>query len=115
MVQKFQRRLCGIAGFLNHDGKLEMAKSALSSLPMVYMCCLDIPITIKDQVVKYMRHYLWRKNDNDVQAQGKAPVAWNKICRPKNHGGPCLEMNTGDHDSFGKAAVGHFPKVFHNM
>jgi hypothetical protein len=83
MVQKFQRRLCGIAGFLNYDGKLEMAKSALSSLPMVYMCCLDIPITIKDQVVKYMRHYLWRKNDNDVQAQGKAPVAWNKICRPK--------------------------------
>jgi hypothetical protein len=54
---------------------------------MFYMCCLDILVTTKDQVVKYMRHCLWRKKNNDVQAQGKAMVGWNKICRPKNRGG----------------------------
>jgi hypothetical protein len=83
MVKRVQRRLCGIEDFLNYGGKLEMFKSVLSSLLMFYMCCLDIPVTIKDQVVKYMRHCLGRKK-NDVQAQGKALVAWNKICRPKN-------------------------------
>jgi hypothetical protein len=61
MVKRVQRRLCGIEDFLNYGGKLEMFKSVLSSLLMFYMCCLDIPVTIKDQVVKYMRHCLWRK------------------------------------------------------
>jgi hypothetical protein len=64
-----------------------MVKSVLSSLPMFYICCLGIPVTIKDQVIKYMRHCLWRKTNNDIQAHGKALVARNKICRPKDQGG----------------------------
>jgi hypothetical protein len=64
-----------------------MVKSVLSSLPMFYMCYLDIPVTIKDQVIKYLRHCLWRKKNNDVQAKGKALVARNKISRPKDQGG----------------------------
>jgi hypothetical protein len=87
MVQRVQHKLCGIADFLNYGGKIEMVKSVLSSLPMFYMDFLDIPVTIKDQVIKYMRHCLWRKRNNDVQAQGQALVAWSKICRPKKQGG----------------------------
>jgi hypothetical protein len=60
MVQRVQHKLCGIADFLNYGGKIEMVKSVLSSLPMFYMDFLDIPVTIKDQVIKYMRHCLWR-------------------------------------------------------
>jgi hypothetical protein len=87
MVQRVQTRLGGIADFLNYGGKLQMVKSVLASLPIFFMCCLDVPVTIKDQVIKYMRHCLWRKKNTDVQAKGNALVSWKKICRPKEQGG----------------------------
>jgi hypothetical protein len=64
-----------------------MVKSVLASLPIFFMCCLDVPVTIKEQVIKYMRHCLWRKRTADVQAKGSALVSWKKICRPKDQGG----------------------------
>jgi hypothetical protein len=87
MVSRVQKRICGIVEFLNYGGKLQLVKFVLASLPIFFMCCLDVPITIKDQVIKYMRHYLWRNKNNDVQERGNALVAWDKICKPKDHGG----------------------------
>jgi hypothetical protein len=80
-------KLGGIADFLNYGGKLQLVKSVLASMPIFFMCCFDVPVTIKDQVVKYMRHCLWRKKKIDVQANGTALVAWKKNCRPKERGG----------------------------
>ena len=87
IVQRVERRLCGIADFLNYGGKLQLVKSVLSSLPLFYMSYLEVPIAIKDQIIKYMRYCLWRKKTDDVQAKGQALVSWDKICRPKNQGG----------------------------
>jgi hypothetical protein len=87
IVQRVQSRLGGIADFLNYGGKLQMVKSVLASFPIFFMCCLDVPVTIKEQVIKYMRHCLWRKRTADVQAKGSALVSWKKICRPKDQGG----------------------------
>jgi hypothetical protein len=50
MVQRVERRLCGIADFLDYGWKLLMVKSVLASLPIYYMSCLDIPITINNHV-----------------------------------------------------------------
>jgi hypothetical protein len=75
MVSRVERRLCGIADFLNYGGKLELVKSVLSSLPIFYMCTLEIPVTILEQLVKYMRHCLWRKKNHDVQARGNALIS----------------------------------------
>jgi hypothetical protein len=87
MVNRVERRLCGIADFLDYGGKLLMVKSVLASLPIFFMCCLDIPVSIKEQLIKYMRHCLWRKKNGEVQSNGPALVSWDKICRPKNQGG----------------------------
>ena len=87
IVNRVERRLCGIADFLNYGGKLEMVKSVLASLPIFFMCTLEVPVSIKEQVIKYMRHCLWRKKNNDVQVKGSALVAWTKVCRPKEQGG----------------------------
>jgi hypothetical protein len=87
MVCRVEKRLCGIANFLDYGGKLLMVKSVQYSLPIFFMCCLDIPISVKEQLIKYMRHCLWRKKSGDVQSNGPALVAWEKICRPKNQGG----------------------------
>jgi hypothetical protein len=87
MVSRVDRRLCGIADFLNYGGKLELVKSVLSSLPIFFMCYLEIPVTILEQMVKYMRHCLWRKKNQDVQARGNALISWDKVCKPKKQGG----------------------------
>jgi hypothetical protein len=50
MVNRVERRLCGIADFLDYGGKLLMVKSMLASLPIFFMCCLDIPVSIKEQI-----------------------------------------------------------------
>jgi hypothetical protein len=87
MVQRVEKRLCGIVNFLDYGGKLLMVKSVLASLPISYMACLDIPVTIKDQIVKYMRHCLWRKRNTEVQSRGPALIAWTTVCKPKDQGG----------------------------
>jgi hypothetical protein len=87
MVQRVEKRLCGIVDFLDYGGKLLMVKSVLASLPISYMACLDIPVTIKEQIVKYMRHYLWRKRNTEVQSRGPALIAWTTVCKPKDQGG----------------------------
>jgi hypothetical protein len=87
IVQRVERRLGGIADFLDYGGNLLIVKSVLSSLPIFFMCCLDIPVSIKKQCVKFMRYCLWRKKNNEVQSNGPALVAWEKICRPKDQGG----------------------------
>jgi hypothetical protein len=84
MVSRVERRLGGIADFLDYGGKILMVKSVMSSLPIFFMCCLDIPVSVKEQLIKYMRHCLWRKKTGDVPSNGPALIAWEKICRPKN-------------------------------
>jgi hypothetical protein len=87
IVTRVERRLGGIADFLDYGGKLLMVKSVLTSLPIFFMSCLDIPVSIKNHCIKFMRHCLWRKKRNDVQSNGPALVAWDKVCRPKDQGG----------------------------
>jgi hypothetical protein len=56
IVSRVERRLGGIADFLDYGGKLLMVKSVLSSLPIFFMSCLDIHVSIKKQCVKFMRY-----------------------------------------------------------
>jgi hypothetical protein len=46
IVQRVQKRLGGIADFLNYGGKLQMVKFILASLPIFFMCYLDVHVTI---------------------------------------------------------------------
>jgi hypothetical protein len=78
MVQRVQARLGGIAELLNYGGNLQLVKSVLASVPIFFMCFFDAPVTIKDLVVKYMRHCIWRNKTIEVQAIGSALVAWKK-------------------------------------
>ena len=85
LVQGVERRLSGIANFLNTAGKLEMVKTVLASMSTFMMCTLELPIPIKRQLEKYMRHCLWRKPD--LTDKRPAMVKWTTVCRPKKQGG----------------------------
>ena len=53
MVQRVQRWLSVNSNFLNYGGKLPIVKSVLASLPIFYMYCLGVPVTLK---IKSPRH-----------------------------------------------------------
>jgi hypothetical protein len=95
VVQRVERRLCGIADFLDYGGKLLMVKYVLSSLPIFLMACLDIPVSIKYHLEKYKRYCLWRKKNTKVQAKGPALIAWTKIGKSKDRDGlGVLQLDT---------------------
>lgn len=49
------------------------------------MGCIDVPVTIKKQIIKYLRHCLWRGPDLDDYRP--ALVALTTVCRHKKQGG----------------------------
>jgi hypothetical protein len=40
-----------------------MVNSVMSSLATYYMCSIEVPVNILDQIDKYRRHCLWRGGD----------------------------------------------------
>jgi hypothetical protein len=58
LVHIMERRLISTSNFLTQGGKLQMVNLVLSSLATFYMCSIKVPITILNQIDKYMRHYL---------------------------------------------------------
>jgi hypothetical protein len=57
-VHIMERRLISTSNFLTQGGKLQMVNLVLSSLATFYMCSIKVPITILNQIDKYMRHCL---------------------------------------------------------
>jgi hypothetical protein len=47
LVQRIQRKLMGLATFMAQASRLLSVKSILASFPIFFMCCLDLPETIK--------------------------------------------------------------------
>lgn len=85
LVQKIVKKLIGLSTFMTQAGIILLVKSILASLPIFFLCCLDIPETIKKRIAKYLRHCLWRGSDMDDHRP--TMVAWSVVCRPKNPGG----------------------------
>lgn len=70
---------------LSYDGRLLMIKSVFSTLPIFFMHSLALSAGVISQLNKYLRHFLWRKFG--MEESGAALVAWDKITKPKLHGG----------------------------
>ena len=69
---------------LNQGSRLQLLTSVLSSMPIYFLCTLDIPIGIIKQLERIQRQCLWRGN-SDTPKQSLA--AWELVCRPKDKGG----------------------------
>ena len=82
IVNRIAKRIASISTFMTQAGNVLLVKSMLASLAVYFMFCLDIPITIKHQIIKYLRHCLWRSPD--MEDRRPALVAWHTVCRPKN-------------------------------
>jgi hypothetical protein len=85
LVYKVERRLNGVSRFLSYQGRLVLVNSVFSALPTFYLCTLQIPPTVLDQIDKYRKSCLWK--GGDINRKGGFLAAWEVACLSKNEGG----------------------------
>jgi hypothetical protein len=84
IIEKMQIRLASWKNkLLNRTGRLTLASSVLSSLPSYYMQINWLPQSTCDDIDRTTRNFIWRGTNNS----GLHLVSWEKIARPKKHGG----------------------------
>ena len=84
MVDCMKRRMIAGSSFLNQGERLQFLNSALSSMPIFFLCSLAVPTGILKQHERIQRQCLWRKHRDEL---APSLAAWELICRPKNRGG----------------------------
>lgn len=70
---------------LNQAGRLQMTNAVLSSLPIFYMCTLELPKAVIKQIDKFRKYCLWR--GSNVNGRGTPKAAWEMVCNTKEEGG----------------------------
>jgi hypothetical protein len=85
LVTKLERKLTASSCFLAYGGRLQLIASCLSSMPIFFLCSLDIPEGILKQIYRIIRQFLWRGNNPESKKQSLASL--DMICKPKSSGG----------------------------
>lgn len=85
LVNKCERRLGGINNMLNQARRLQVTNAVLSSLPTFYMCTLELPKVVLEQIDKFRKNCLWRRSGINGGSFPKA--AWEMVCTSKEEGG----------------------------
>ena len=80
---------------LSYQGRLILFNSVFSALPTFYMCSLQIPPPLIEQIDKYRKHCLW--SGGDINRKGSYLAVWNVACKPKEDGG--LGIRAQNHNS----------------
>ena len=73
---------------LNLAGELVLTKEVLQAIPIFMLLALPTPKGVLYQFINIQRNLLWGKEDTKRKW---ALVSWDKICKPKNHGGLGLD------------------------
>jgi hypothetical protein len=85
LICRIERRLSGISKMLSYQGRLILVNSVFLALPTFYMCSLQIPPGIIEQIDKYRKHCLW--SGGDINRKGTCLAAWEYACKSKDNGG----------------------------
>ena len=84
LVHRIERRLSATSCFLNQGTRLQLLQSVLTSMPIYFLCTLDIPSGILNQIERIQRQCVWRGNSETPR---QSLAAWNLVYLPKNKGG----------------------------
>lgn len=69
---------------MNLVGRLVLTKAILQTIPIYMLSALLAPIGVLQQIRNIQRDFLWGKGEEKKKWD---LVAWDKICKPKSHGG----------------------------
>ncbi|KAL0906121.1 hypothetical protein M5K25_024586 [Dendrobium thyrsiflorum] len=70
--------------FISMAGRITLLKYAFLTLPLYMSSHSLVPLSILKEFDKACRNYLWNKHDG---SHGFHYVAWDTLCKPKEHGG----------------------------
>jgi hypothetical protein len=85
VFSRIEKRIMGIASFTSYSCRLTLVNAVLSALPTYYMCILELPTEIINQINKYRRQCFWR--GNDLNKKGNCLAAWSKVQKAKSQCG----------------------------
>jgi hypothetical protein len=83
MVESVERRLTATSIFLSQGARLQLIKSALSSMPLHFLLALKLQPGLIKPLDRILRQCLWRDKDGPKQSL----AAWEMVCKPKENGG----------------------------
>lgn len=73
---------------LNLAGRLVLTKAILETVPIFMFSALPTPKEVMQHITNIQRDFLWGKGE---EKKKWALVAWEKIFKPKKHGGLGLD------------------------
>lgn len=86
LIEKLERRLHGWqTKLISRGGRLQLARSVLSALPIYYMTCFRLPQWVTKRIDALRRGFLWGKNQGT--SKGLSLMNWDSVCMPKEYGG----------------------------
>ena len=69
---------------LNLVGRLILTKAILQSIPIYMLSAISTPSGVITNIRNIQRDFLWGKGE---EKKKWALVAWDRVCKPKSHGG----------------------------
>ena len=85
LVEKLESRVNDWRNkFLSLAGRLQLIRSVLSSMHIYWASVFILPSRIIHDLEQLLRGFLWCQGE---MKRGKAKVAWESVCKPKQEGG----------------------------
>jgi hypothetical protein len=84
LVCRLERKLSASSSFLSQGARLQLINSALASMPLHFLCSLQLPVGLTVQLDRILRQCLWRDREGEPK---QSLAAWEMICKPKTRGG----------------------------
>lgn len=72
---------------LNPAGRLILTKAILQSIPIYMLSAIPEPVGVITNIRNIQRDFLWGKGEKNKKW---ALVAWDKVYKPKSHGGSSI-------------------------
>jgi hypothetical protein len=85
LARRLERRLACSSCFLSQGACSQSINSTLASMPLHFLCSLQLKNGFTNQMDRILRQCLWRDNVDGTPKQSLA--AWEIICMPKFNGG----------------------------
>ena len=85
VIEKVTKRLASWKkGYFSKGGRLTLIQSVLSSIPTYYLSIFKMPASIREDLERIMRNFLW---EGSGEGKGAHLVNWKTVSRPMNEGG----------------------------
>lgn len=86
LIKQFESKLEGWKGkLILRGGMLQLVNLVLSSIPIYFMACFQLPKWVIHRLDRIKRSFLWEKNEENKI--GISLINWDTVCLPRKWGG----------------------------